>query len=85
MLLQLVRDGDAVVGEAHDVRRRIGAQQVLDRRLQMLPHPSIAADAAHGALGVGMIGDVGAVPLRLGPARRVREIVGNGEIVAASP
>ena len=81
MLLQLVRRWRCVVGEAHDLRRRIGAQQVLDRRHQMLPHPSIAADAAHRALGVGMIGDVDVVPLRLGPARLMREIVGDGEIV----
>ena len=78
-VLQLARDVQAVVGEAHDLRHRVGAQQMLDGRLQMLPQRPIAADAAHGALGVGVIGNVGAVPLRLRPARRVREIVGNGE------
>ena len=70
-LLQLVHDGDAVVGEAHDVWHWIGAQQVLDRRLQMLPHPSIAADAAHRRFGVGMVGDVDIVPLRLRPPRLI--------------
>src|SRR5262249_59691747 len=46
--------------------------------------PSVAADAAHGTLGVGVIGNNGTVPLCLRPACGVRQVVRDGEAVVRS-
>ncbi len=50
-----------------------------DCGLQMLPHPAIAADATHCCLSIRVRCDVDLMALRLGPARLVREVGGDGK------
>ena len=61
------------------IARRVGLQQVHDRRHHVLSHAAIAADPAHRADRIGMIGNDDTVALGCRPTGLMLKIVRHGD------